>query len=217
MAILIADDHPFTLQGTKAFVEGLGYRVCDICSNGITALNLISSHMPDIAILDINMPGMDGLEVAEKVHQLRLRTRIVLLTMHKEMTVYNKAIEFGIYGYLLKNFATEELELCLKEVSANRRYASQYLNDELVYTSQSPKDGLLDKLSFSERKVLELVAQSKTSKQIGDLLFIAEKTVEGHRRNIIEKLGLPKEKNVLLTWAVMNTKELSKTTNTGNV
>ena len=208
MAILIADDHPFTLQGTKAFVESLGYRVSDICSNGITAFNLISIHLPDIAILDVNMPGMDGLEVAEKVQQQRLRTKVVLLTMHREMSIYRKATEFGIYGYLLKNFATEELELCLKEVTANRRYTSQYLDEELVHNHPGHNAGLLSKLSFSEKKVLELVAQSKTSRQIGDLLFISEKTVEGHRRNIIEKLNLPKEKNALLTWAIAHAASL---------
>lgn len=197
MSILIADDHPFTLQGTKAFVESLGYSVSDICCNGITTLNLIKAHQPQVAILDINMPGMDGLEVLEKVFIERLNTKIILLTMHREMTIYKKALSCNAYGYLLKNFASAELETCLKEVFKNRKFVSTHITEELV-NNKANNDDEISKLSFTEKKVLELIAQQKTTKQIADLLFIAEKTIEGHRRNIIEKLGLPKEKNALL-------------------
>ena len=92
MKILIADDYPFTLQGTKSFVESYGYSVTDTCSNGTSALNLILLHLPDIAIFDINMPGLDGLEVAKKIQEARIKTKVILLTMHKEMTVYKKAM-----------------------------------------------------------------------------------------------------------------------------
>ena len=102
MKILLADDHPLTLQGTKNFVESLGYNVIDICTNGVSALNSIKLHSPDVAILDINMPGLDGLDVAKKVFENKLKTKIILLTMHKEMTIYNKAKEYNIYGYILK-------------------------------------------------------------------------------------------------------------------
>lgn len=201
MKILIADDHPLTLQGTRHFVESLGYTVSGLCSNGITALNLIQTHAPDIAILDINMPGMDGLDVLEKVFQSKLRTRVVLLTMHREMSIFKKANEFGVYGYLLKNYAEEELGPCLKEVGNNRQYLSPLIEKELIIDRHDHENGLLAKLSFAEKKVLELIGQQNTSKQIAELLFISEKTVEGHRRNIIEKLQLPKEKNVLLHFA----------------
>ena len=92
MKILIADDHPFTLQGTKSFVESYGYKVTDTCSNGVSALNLIQLHTPEIAILDINMPGLDGLDVAKKVQESKLKTKVILLTMHKEMTIYKKVL-----------------------------------------------------------------------------------------------------------------------------
>lgn len=200
MAILIADDHPFSLQGTKAFVESLGYTVSDICSNGITALNMIKVHQPQIAILDINMPGMDGLEVLEKVFTERLNTKVVLLTMHREMTIYKKASACNVYGYLLKNFAAAELETCLEEVCKNRKYISSHITQELVNNHTGIDDDIV-KLSFTEKKIFELIIQHKTSRQISDLLFIAEKTIEGHRRNMIEKLGLPKEKNALLHFA----------------
>lgn len=203
MKILIADDHPFTLQGTKSFVESYGYKVTDTCSNGVAALNLITLHTPEVAILDINMPGLDGLDVAKKVHDNKLRTKIVLLTMHKEKTIYKKASEYGIYGYILKEHAHTELEKCLQEVKKGNRYVSEFLEDDLI-TDVINCNNELAKLTVSERKIVELVAQQKTSKQIAELLFLSEKTVEGHRSNCIEKLGLPKEKNALLKWAIQN-------------
>ncbi len=202
MRILIADDHPFTLAGTKTFVESLNYTVEDICSNGIAALNLIAAHQPNIAILDINMPGLDGLEVLEKVYQQKLFTKIILLTMHKERTIYNKAKSLGVMGYVLKENAQEELGFCLSAVIKGESYVSKNLENELQIDSLNKSESQLDKLTFTERKILELVAQQKTSKQIAEMLFISEKTVEGHRTNIIQKLGLPKEKNTLLIWAM---------------
>lgn len=206
MKILIADDHPFTLQGTKSFVESYGYKVVDACSNGVSALNLISLHHPDIAILDINMPGIDGLDVAKKVYENKLKTKIILLTMHKEMTLYKKANEYGIFGYILKEHAHTELEKCLSEIKKGNRYVSESLEDDLI-VDVLPADDELSKLTLSERKIVELIAQQKTSKQIADMLFLSERTVEGHRSNIITKLDLPKEKNILLIWAMKNVKQ----------
>lgn len=206
MRILIADDHPFTLLGTKSFVESYGYRVEDTCSNGITALNLIKLHLPDIAILDINMPGLDGLDVAKAIQESKLRTKIILLTMHKEMTIYKKAKEYGVYGYILKEHAQTELEKCIQEVKKGHEYISIFLKDDLI--KDTPNDtNELAHLTLSERKIIELITQQKTTKQIAELLFLSEKTVEGHRSKIIDKLGLPKEKNALLIWAMQNSKK----------
>lgn len=201
MKILVADDHPLTLMGTKGFIESLGYEVEDICSNGITAFNLIIAHKPQIAVLDINMPGMDGLEVLEKVFSQKLKTKVVLLTMHKEMSVFNKANQYGLAGYILKEYAQEELGICLKEVTNGNQYVSRNLSNELSIDKNIDHNSELLKLTFAEKKIVELIAQHKTSRQIAELLFISEKTVEGHRTNIIQKLGLPKEKNTLLVWA----------------
>jgi DNA-binding NarL/FixJ family response regulator len=201
MKILIADDHPFTLQGTKSFVESYGYKITDTCSNGVSALNLITLHQPDIAILDINMPGIDGLDVAKKVQESKLKTKVILLTMHKEMTIFKKATEYGIYGYILKEHAQTELEKCLIEVAKGNKYVSEFLEEDLVIDNKNSNNDIA-KLTLSERKILGLISQQKTSKQIAELLFLSERTVEGHRTNIIEKLGLPKEKNTLLKWAI---------------
>lgn len=205
MKILIADDHPFTLEGTKTYVESLGYKVIEVCSNGISAFNSINLYEPDIAVLDINMPGLDGLDVAKKVFENKWKTKVVLLTMHKEITIYKKAIEYGIYGYILKEYAHTELEKCLNEVKNGNKYISEHLKNDLT---QNASFNNLEpySLTLSEKKIVELIAQQKTSKQIADLLFLSERTIEGHRTNIIAKLGLPKEKNVLLIWALQNLK-----------
>lgn len=203
MKILIADDHPFTLQGTKSFVESYGYKVNDTCTNGVAALNLILLHKPDIAILDISMPGLDGLDVAKKVQEGKLKTKVILMTMHNEMTIYKKATEYGIYGYILKEHAQIDLKKCLIEVVKGNKYIGEFLLDNLINDSKATNDQLTN-LTLCERKIIEFIEQHKTSKQIAALLFLSEKTVEGHRSNIINKLNLPKEKNILLKWAIKN-------------
>lgn len=207
MNLLIADDHPLTLLGTKNFVESLGYNVDSICSNGISAFNEISSKKFEIALLDINMPGMDGLEILEKIHTNKIRTKVILLTMHREISIYKKANELGVFGYLLKNHSEEELDLCLKAVTNNIQYISPHITKELVMDKKETGSNDLSQLTFTENKILEMIGRQHNTKQIAHLLYISEKTVEGHRRNIIDKLGLPKEKNTLLQWAIRNMPE----------
>ncbi len=203
MKIVIADDHPLTLNGTKLFVESLKYNVVEVAQNGINALNLIKIHNPDLAIIDINMPGLDGLEILKIVKENKLKTKIILLTMHKESSIYQKAIEYGVDGYILKEFASNELNICIEEISIGKKYLSKIIESDLILDNENMEGGL-SKLTVSEKKILELIAQQKTSKQIGELLFISEKTVEGHRSKIIEKLELPKEKNAILKWLILN-------------
>ena len=201
MKILVADDHPMTLQGTVGFVESYGYEVSHICTNGSAAFSLIELHQPDIAILDINMPGLDGLDVTRKVQQTKLKTKVILLTMHNEKTLYNKAREFGAFGYVLKEHEVSELKTCLQEVEKGNHYISDSLRKELV---QDQGNDSLSKLTFSERKIMELVSQQKTIPQIAALLLLPEKTVQDHCNAIIDKLGLGNEKDGLLKWKLGN-------------
>ena len=203
MKILIADDHPLTLNGTKSYIENLGYNVVHICSNGIAALNYIQLYLPDVAVLDFNMPGKDGLEVLQKVYEAKLKTKIILLTMHNELSVLNKAKEYKVDGYVLKEKASPDLENCLKDIAEGKTYFSNslVLNYQISLSNSNDK---LNQLTLSERKIIQLIASHKTSKQIAELLFLSEKTVEWHRGKIIEKLGLPKEKNALLIWTIQN-------------
>ncbi|SHL35132.1 response regulator transcription factor [Flavobacterium chilense] len=206
MKILVADDHPLTLNGTVSYLTNLGYNVVSACSNGTAALNYIQIYLPDIAVLDLNMPGLDGLEVAKKVMENKWRTKVVILTMHNEIGVLNKAKEFGVDGYILKEKADPDLEKCLKEIALGKKsYSGALLQNYTIEYTDIPNK--LNLLTLSERKITELIAAQKTSKQIAELLFLSEKTVEGHRTKIIEKLGIPKEKNALLIWAIQNYKK----------
>ncbi len=207
--ILIADDHPLTVIGTKSFVTSLGHTVQNVCSNGIAAYNLIKAHQPSIAILDINMPGMTGLEILEKIYTERLRTKVILLTMHKEFSIFNKAKNFGLYGYLLKENALDELEDCIESVLKKEVYLSKKMETEVLYDFNESNHSVLKNLTQSEVKITELIANQYSTKQIAEALFISDKTVEKHRTNIIDKLNLPKEKNSLMLWAI-NNKDLFK-------
>ncbi|MDH6254371.1 two-component system nitrate/nitrite response regulator NarL [Chryseobacterium sp. H1D6B] len=206
MKILVADDHPLTLNGTVSYLTNLGYNVVIACSNGTAALNYIQVYLPDVAVLDLNMPGLDGLEVAKKVMENKWRTKVIILTMHNEIGVLNKAKEFEVDGYILKEKATPDLEKCMQEIALGKKYYSgALLQNYTIEHTDNP--GKLNLLTLSERKIIELIAAQKTSKQIAELLFLSEKTVEGHRTRIIEKLGIPKEKNALLIWAIQNYKK----------
>lgn len=204
--ILIADDHPLTLRGTKTFVESLGYRVVETCTNGIIALNSLQHEAPDIALLDVSMPGLTGLEIVAKITEYKIRTLPILITMHHEMSVYIKAKQLGVRGYLLKDHAEEELAVCLATVAKGEYFVSKYLSEKLYVDKNTDTNSDLAKLTFVEKKIIELVAAQHTTRVIAEMLFIAEKTVESHRRNIMEKLDLPKEKNALLIWAMKNMK-----------
>ncbi|MDI9312159.1 MAG: response regulator transcription factor [Limnohabitans sp.] len=203
MRIILADDHPFTLDGTKVFVENLGHYVEGSTNNGVSALLLIESKSPDLAILDINMPGMDGLEVLQQVYEKKMKTKIVLLTMHKEISIYNKANEYNVYGYILKEFAHSELRECLIEIEKGNKYVSKDLLESLIINDFENND-FITVLSSSEQKIVKLIGQQFTTKEISSMLFLSEKTIERHRTSIIGKLKLPKEKNALLKWAIQN-------------
>jgi DNA-binding NarL/FixJ family response regulator len=202
--ILIADDHPLTLSGTKAFVESIGYRVVDACNSGILAYNRIVACNPSIALIDLSMPGMSGLDILEKIVSQKLATKVILLTMHNEVSIFNRAKALGAAGYILKEFAESELETCLAYVAKNKNWFSPHLDDALIIDKVDTSINEIEKLTFAEKKILALIGKQQSTKQISEALFIAEKTVEKHRSNIIQKLKLPSEKNALLIWAIKN-------------
>ena len=202
--ILISDDHPLTLMGTKAYIENLGHQICELCSNGITAYNMILQHKPDIAVLDINMPGMNGLEVLEKLQGSQPKTKVILLTMHNEVSIFNRAKELGVRGYVLKEFSTDVLEDCINAVLNHKTWFNPELSGQMLLNQDEDQVSVLDKLTFAERKIVQLIGRQNTTRQIAEMLFVSEKTVENHRSNIMKKLDLPAEKNALLLWAVQN-------------
>lgn len=202
--IVIADDHPITLNGIKLYVENLGYTVLNIYQNGLEAYFGILELNPEYVILDMSMPGMNGLEVLEKVRKENDNIKIILYTMYHEKSFFNKAKNLGVNGYLLKDFAIEELSICLEKVSEGENWFSPKLNETLIIKKHDSEMSKILTLTAAERKILSLIGKDHNTKTIADLLFISDKTVEKHRSNIIKKLGLPNERNILQRFALQN-------------
>lgn len=205
-SIVTADDHPLLLKGLNDFLIEKKYNILDSATDGNSAYNIIVKHKPDIAILDIQMPIMSGIEVAQKCKRNNLKTKVVLITLHKEKDLYLEAKKLNVFGYVLKEFAIEEIENCLKSVSENIPYFSPKIKEHL-YVGHSENE-LLKLFTPSEKKILKLIVQDKTNKQIAEMLFISSRTVEKHRSNIINKLQLEPKTNSLLIWAKENQSSL---------
>lgn len=203
-SIITADDHPLLLKGLNDFLLEKKYNLIGSGNNGKEAYKLITEKKPDIAILDIQMPFMSGLEIAKSCKTNGLDTKIVLITLHKERELYQKAQDLNIFGYILKEFALEEIENCIDTVSQGNHYFSPKIVE--VLADESPRDRSLRQLTPSEKKILKLISKDKTNREIASLLFISYRTVEKHRSNIITKLKLKPKTNSLLIWAKENIK-----------
>lgn len=204
--IIIADDHPLVLKGLEEFLSEKQYNVLASAKHGKEALALIKADHPDIAILDIKMPFYSGLQIAEKCKEMKLKTRIILITFEKDEKIYNDAKALGVYGYVLKEFALEEIENCITSVIANKPYFSP---DLLAYieTEEAPEG--LNALTKTEFKIVKLIAENMTAKEIAKELFISPRTVEKHKSNAIRKLHIEKTPNSLLIWAKENQNHFS--------
>lgn len=205
-SLIIADDHPLLLKGLNDFLTEKGYNVVGSGSDGREAYNLLVQKRPEIAILDIQMPFMSGLEIAQHCKTNGIDTKIVLITLHKEPELYQKAKELNIFGYILKEFALEEIEICIESVKNGEPFFSAKIRDTIEVNMV--KDDKLNLLTPSEKKILNLIAQDKTNKEIASQLFISHRTVEKHRSNIIQKLNLEPKTNSLLIWAKENQNKL---------
>ncbi|GAB1855354.1 nitrate respiration regulation response regulator NreC [Flavobacteriaceae bacterium MHTCC 0001] len=202
-SIVIADDHPLMLRGLTDFLSSKGYNILGSATDGKAAYNLIVKHKPKIAILDIRMPFKTGLEIAEEVKRNNLPTKIILITFDKEEQLYDKALEYGVYGYILKEFAVEEIETCIAKVENNIPYFSEEIAEYLNY-SQKEKPKELELLTKSELKIIVLISENKTSQEIADTLSISPRTVDKHRSNIVAKLKLDNKPTSLSIWATLN-------------
>jgi DNA-binding NarL/FixJ family response regulator len=194
--IVMADDHPIVRQGLRLMIEAnKTMTVVAEAGDGETALELIEQHKPDVAVLDIDMPKMDGFAVAREIAQKSLAVEIIFLTMHSEEEIFQAAMDLGVKGYVLKDSAVTDIVNSIKAVAEGRPYLSPELSSLLLKrrrrTEELEKEqpGLHD-LSPTERKILKLIAEDKTSKEIAAELFISYRTVETHRANICKKLDL---------------------------
>jgi DNA-binding NarL/FixJ family response regulator len=192
--IVIADDHPLSRAGLRQVIESKSdFEVVAEAGDGESALEVIRKLKPEIAILDISMPKMDGLAVAQTLQADSCPVRVIFLTMYREQKMFDRAIEVGAAGYVLKDSAANDIVSCLNAVAANQHYISPELTTYLVKRTQrssvTNRQGI-EALSPTERRVLRLLADYKTNKQIGDQLFISRRTVENHRSNICQKLDI---------------------------
>ncbi len=168
-------------------------------SNGNDALKLIEDKKPDI-----DMPGLSGLDVARKSRDKNLQSRIVILTIHKDKEYFDEALELDIKAYVLKESIANDLVDCIKNVNEGEYYISSAISGYLVEKNKSSQQkSELDVLTPSEKEILKLIAQNKTSAQIAAELFRSTRTIENHRNNICNKLGL-KGPHALLLFAIQH-------------
>jgi DNA-binding NarL/FixJ family response regulator len=194
--IVIADDHPVFLQGLRQIIElEPGLEVVGEASDGNSALEAIRVFKPGIVILDIEMPRLDGLAVARRLREQKVPIEVILLTVHREESLLSYALELGVKGYVLKDSAVTDIVSCINAVAMGEYYTSPALTTYLVNRSRigerarGTRPGLFD-LTPTERHVLRLIADYKTSKEIAEELGISRRTVETHRTNICQKLEI---------------------------
>ena len=204
--IVIADDHPLMLRGLSDFLTSKGYNILGSAQDGQSAYNLIVKHKPEIAILDIRMPHKSGIEVAQECKKNNLSTKIILITFDKEEEVYEAALNAEVFGYILKEFAIEEIETCIAHVVMDEPYFSEEISSYLNKSKEVTNPSVLDKLTKSEKKIILLIADQKDSLEIANELNISHRTVEKHRSNIVNKLGLDRRPSTLSVWANLNKK-----------
>ena len=214
ITILIADDHPIVRQGLRQTIEAdAGLKVVAEAGDGQTALDKIEELKPEVAVLDIQMPVLDGFGVARAALDRGLPVEFAFLTFFRDEDVFNAALDLGVKGYVLKDSAVSDIVACVRAVAAGEYYASPALTSHLIGRSRraaslaAERPGLAA-LTPTERRVLQLIAAYKTSKEIAAELFISPRTVETHRNNICQKLDIHGS-HALMKFALAHKSELS--------
>lgn len=208
ITIMIADDHPVFRRGLRQILESQhGFQIIGEASDGEMAYELIKTRKPGVAILDIEMPKMTGLEVAAAVQRNDLQTALLVLTMYEESSIFDRAMDLGVTGYLVKDTADDDIVLAVKEVALDRYFISPRLVSNAIKKRRNvtASDVALNlgQLTITERFVLRLIALSKSTREIGLDLSISPRTVERHRYKICQKLHLSGSYS-LLRYALEN-------------
>ncbi len=188
--ILLADDHLIVRQALKALLEGEGFSVVAEVGDGVEAVRVARERCPDVAVLDLSMPLLNGLDAAREIQQACPRARAILLTIHTEDHYVLDALRAGIKGYVLKTQAAADLVRAISEVQKGAVYLSPGVSQTVVQAYLTKAELPPDLLTPRERQVLQLVAEGKTTKQVAKLLGITQKTAESHRTRIMEKLDV---------------------------
>ena len=195
ISILIADDHPLFRAGVKQTLEKLETAEIYDAEEGDKALQIIRELEPDVAVIDIRMPGKTGLEILSELYNSGVTTKIILLTMYKNVNYFYQAVSLGVKGYLLKETAVQDLVEAVKTVHSGGTFISSRLKAliESGKTDEYQNKLLIDSvnsLTSSERQIMKLLSEWKTNCEIADILFNSVRTIENHRANISDKLNL---------------------------
>ncbi len=188
--VVLADDHILVRQGLKSLLEREGFQVVAEASDGQEVLRQVESLQPDIAVMDITMPILNGLNAARELAHFFPKTKTILLTQHDEDQYVSEALEAGVKGYVLKSQAASDLLQAIQQVSRGQVYLSPGVSRALMeaYRSKSGKSG--DRLTLRERQVLQLIAEGKSTRDVASLLGISVKTAESHRTRLMHKLDI---------------------------
>jgi DNA-binding NarL/FixJ family response regulator len=193
IAILLADDHTIVRDGLGFLLEAQeGIQVVGVASDGREAVKEAERLRPDVVVMDLAMPGLNGIEATRRIRKLLPATRVLVLSMHGSSEHIYRALEAGAQGYLLKESAGPELAAALRAVHGGRRYLSSKITETVVdqYVRERKTNGPLASLSAREREILQLVVEGKASAPIAEQLGISVKSVETYRSRIMHKLGI---------------------------
>lgn len=193
--VILADDHHIVREGLRGLLEKQkGVEVIAEAQNGREAVMLCRQLRPDIVVMDITMPDLNGIDATRQILDEVPKVKVIALSMHSDKQFVDGMLRAGVKGYLLKDCASEELILCIQTVSSGRVYLSPTITPMVVreFVNPTPEDvlGAGAVLSSRERQVLQMIAEGRSTKEIADLLFISVKTVESHRKKIMDKTGL---------------------------
>jgi DNA-binding NarL/FixJ family response regulator len=194
--VILADDHPVYRDGLRQMLESdLGLQLVHETGNGREALEQARRLQAQVLLLDVDMPQMSGVEVAQERQRARDSFEIIFLTMHREEELFNAAMELGVKGYVLKDSAAAEILKAVHAVAGGQAYFSPGLSEFMLSRTTGTRElrslhPELDQLTASERRILKMIASDRTSKEIADELGLSPRTIENHRTNISSKLGL---------------------------
>jgi DNA-binding NarL/FixJ family response regulator len=190
LKILLADDHAVVREGLRVLLEREGFLFSGEASDGREAIVLCERNKPDIAVLDLAMPLLNGIDAAREIIKTNSKIKVILLTMHTEDHLVLESLRAGVTGYVLKTRASNELVQAIRAVSKGEMFLTQSISRTIVQAFLNKNEAQDRFLSDRERQVLQLVAEGKTTKELASILGISAKTAESHRSNIMDKLDI---------------------------
>jgi two-component system, NarL family, response regulator NreC len=202
ISIVLADDHPLVRQGLRTVLETEGdCVVVGEAADGLRVVDLVERIRPDVLVLDLMLPGLNGLEITRQVTQRALKTRVVIVSMHAEEGYVLEALRNGASGYVLKDANPADVVLAVREAAAGRRFLCRPLSERALaaYAQQAqaaPRDAY-ETLTTREREVFQLIAESASNTEVAARLGISPRTVETHRANLMRKLGLQSQTDLI--------------------